>query len=349
MPNWAQVLEQLQTEQIRGQQDAVRAQARAMQAFDTVRRTYLQQLFGETHRNTIAYYSGFLSKPDRSDINDEDKNGFMMAVHRLKPRFAGLDLILHTPGGNIASTQSIVDYLHRMFGNDIRAIIPQMAMSAGTMMACSCREIVMGKQSNLGPIDPHLNGVPAYGVISEFEEAYKEIKGKKDTGIDHAKVLVWQPIISQYKPTFLSQCRNAISLSNQFVEEQLATVMFGAEKESLAQTKKQKADAKRKARQIVKRLTDYTENRRHDRHIHIEECKKIGLRVVELEAKGNEQFQDLVLTIHHCYMHALMNSSAYKIIENHLGDAFVKHSIAAARMSPRSPSPPAGWPEPSGQ
>jgi len=36
-----------------------------------------------------------------------------------------------------------------MFGTNIRAIVPQLAMSAGTMIALSCKEIVMGKQSNL--------------------------------------------------------------------------------------------------------------------------------------------------------------------------------------------------------
>lgn len=94
---------------------------------DVVRREYLSKLHAHTGRNVIAYYSGFLSKPGvgQQEINDEDKNGFMMAVHRLD-RSKGLDLILHTPGGNVASTQSIVHYLHQMFDDNIRAIVPQM-------------------------------------------------------------------------------------------------------------------------------------------------------------------------------------------------------------------------------
>ena len=39
-----------------------------------------------------------------------------------------------------------MDYLRAMWSTDIRAVIPQLAMSAGTMIACSCKEIVMGKQ-----------------------------------------------------------------------------------------------------------------------------------------------------------------------------------------------------------
>lgn len=88
----------------------------------------------------------------------------------------GLDLILHTPGGDLAATESIVDYLNQMFGKDIRAIIPQISMSAGTMMALSCSEIMMGKQSNLGPIDPQMGGVACQAVLDEFQKAKDDIR-----------------------------------------------------------------------------------------------------------------------------------------------------------------------------
>ena len=154
----------------------------------------LRSVHQHTGRNVIAYYSGWLSKQlvVGMEINDEDKNGFMMAVHKLD-RAKGLDLILHTPGGDIASTQSIVNYLQKMFDDNIRAVVPQLAMSAGTVIACSCREILMGKQSNLGPIDPQVRGVPAYGVIREFERAVKEIKK------DAASAAVWQVIIGKFQ------------------------------------------------------------------------------------------------------------------------------------------------------
>ena len=58
---------------------------------------------------------------------------------------------------------------------NIRVIVPHMAMSAGTMIACSAKEIIMGKESSLGPIDPQYRNVPAEGVIDEFNRAVKEI------------------------------------------------------------------------------------------------------------------------------------------------------------------------------
>jgi serine dehydrogenase proteinase len=299
MPNWSQVLVEIN-------QFVQASNAQARGAVDIIRRKYLGELATYTGRNVIAYYSGWLSKPNiiQSEINDEDKNGFMMAVHGLD-RKIGLDLILHTPGGSIAATQSIADYLHKMFKRDIRAIVPQIAMSAGTMLACSCQKIIMAKHSNLGPIDPHLNGVPAYGVIQEFKRALKEVKADPSTAD------VWRSIIGQYRPTFLGQCANAIAWSNTFVRTELVAGMF-----------KGKPDAAARARKVVKKLTDYTGNRTHGRHIHFDECTKVGLDTVLLE--DDKKLQDLVLTVHHCYMHSLMNTAAYKMIENHKGTALVK-------------------------
>lgn len=279
----------------------------AQSSVDIIRRKYLQKLFKYTGRNLIAYYSGFLSKPNLpSDIRDEDMNGFMMVIHGLADRNQGLDIILHTEGGNLAATQAIVFYLRKMFGNNIRAIVPQISMSAGTMMACSCKKILMTKHSNLGPIDPQFGGIPAYGVIKEFERAFNEVQ------VDPSKLGIWQTIIGQYRPTFLSQCENAIDRSKEFVIEQLMKVMFS-----------EHPDPKGIATKAVEALTDYDGNKGHDRHIDATECKdKIGLEIEYIE--DDQHLQDLILPIHHCFMHSLMNTQAYKMIENHLGHAFVK-------------------------
>jgi hypothetical protein len=292
MPNWNEVLQQIQQIQTQGQN-----------ASGIVRSHFLQQLHEKTGRNIIAYYSGFLSKPGIGglEINDEDKNGFMMAV-------------LHTPGGSISSTQSIVDYLHKMFGKNIRAIVPQIAMSAGTMIACSCSEIWMGKHSNLGPIDPQVNNIPAYGVLGEFKRACDEIK------LDNSKIPIWQSIIGQYRPTFLSRCENAIAWSNDFVREQLIAIMFEG-----------MPDAKARARKVVQGLTHYRKNKTHENHLHFEECERIGLKVKAIEdAKDNNGqkdiiFQDLILTVHHCYMQLLMNTNCVKAIENQMGVGLFKN------------------------
>lgn len=292
MPSWNQVLLELQ-------------RSPRKDALDTVRRKYLKKLSQHRGRNVIAYYSGWLQKPGfaRSSINDDDKNGLMAAIHKLDKQ-KGLDILLHTPGGDMAATESIIDYLHKMFNGNIVAIIPQLAMSGGTMIACSCSEIIMGKQSNIGPIDPQFNGIPAHGVIKEFQQAIDEIK------LDPQAAPIWQVIIGKYHPTFLGECQNAIKLADLVVKRRLVEVMFKGD-----------TDADKKAEDVVKFLNEHEDSLTHARHIHIEEAKGCGLVIEDLEK--DEVLQDLVLTTHHCFMHTFANSQAIKIIENQLGNAVV--------------------------
>ena len=297
MPNWKTIL------------DDVKA---AGSTHDVIRRKYLTDLHKYTGRNVIVYYSGWLQKKDLIkrgvlgfDLNDEDKNGFMSTIHGLD-RSKGLDLILHTPGGEMAATESLVDYLRAMFGSDIRAIIPQIAMSAGTMVACSCKEILMGKHSNIGPIDPQVNGIPTHGIIEEFTRAFSEIQQNQ------AAIPLWQPIIAKYSPTLVGECQKAIEWSNEMVKEWLITGMFAGE-----------ADADAKAEKVVAELGDHVLTKSHGRHISIERARGMGLKVSALEEDGI--LQDAVLTVHHACIQTLEATPTIKIIENHNGTAFIKN------------------------
>jgi ATP-dependent protease ClpP protease subunit len=302
MPNWRHVLGEIQKETSDVNDSAD----------DKVRRKYLMELNRHHGRNVICYYSGFLSKPSTLqglEINDEDKNGFMLCVHGLD-RSKGLDLFLHTPGGNGAATESLIDYLKQIFGNDIRAFVPQIAMSAGTIMACACKEIFMGKHSNLGPIDPQINGLPAAAVIAEIQTAYDDITK------NNQRAWVWNPILSRYTPGFVQQCHWAMQAAQAVVTPYLKDNMFSG-----------RADAQQLADRIVARLTDLSTNKGHDKHIHAKECQDLGLEIRLLEDKSNKQLQDLVLTVHHCYMFSLSNTGAFKFIENHTGRRWIKAQV----------------------
>ncbi len=41
---------------------------------------------------------------------------------------------------------------------------------------------MMGKQSNLEPIDPQIGGVPCQGVLDEFRQAKEDIKTNPNSG-----------------------------------------------------------------------------------------------------------------------------------------------------------------------
>ena len=229
----------------------------------------------------------------------------MTVVHKLD-RTKGLDLVLHTPGGAVSATESLVDYLRQMFGTNIRVIVPQLAMSAGTMIACSAQTIVMGKQSSLGPIDPQLgSGIPAHGVVEEFNRAYSEIKS------DQAKIPLWQPIIAKYHPTLIGECEKAIVWAKEIVREWLISGML-----------KDKENNNKLADKIIEELADHALMKSHSRHLAAQRCIDMGLNIEMLE--NDDEFQDIVLSLHHACIHTLTSTPATKIIENHNGVAFIQ-------------------------
>jgi ClpP class serine protease len=285
--------------------------------FDVIRRERLKNLARLTRRNVIIYYSGWLQKPKipGTQVTDADKNGFMTVIHGLD-RTKGLDLILHTPGGETAATESLVVYLRAMFGDDIRAVVPELAMSAGTMIACSCKAIVMGKHSSLGPIDPQFGGMAAHGVVEEFNRAHAEIKA------DQSRAFVWQPIIAKYSPTLIGECEKAIQWSTEMAREWLVTGMLSGDN-----------DRDAKADRIVKELGDHALTKSHARHLSASRCKDMGLNVLILE--DDQRLQDAVLSVHHACILTLAGTGAFKIIENQDGVASVS---VAQQMLVQGPS-----------
>ena len=207
MPSWSSILNQVQALSNEGAE------------LNRIRGEYLAKISSITGRNVISYYSCWLKTPGapNSSINDQDMNAFMNAVHGLD-RSKGLDLLLHTPGGDLAATESLINYLRTIFSDNIRAIVPQISMSAGTIIALSCREIIMGKQSSLGPIDPQLGGVACQSVLEEFETAVKEVTANP------ASAALWQVIFNKYNPTFITACKKSIEWSERLMEDCIQSV-----------------------------------------------------------------------------------------------------------------------------
>ena len=61
---------------------------------------------------------------------------------------------------------------------------------------------------------------------------------------------------------------------------------------------------------------------------------QLNVKSIESDKSSDKDFQDLVLTVHHCYMHSLMNTPSFKMIENHMGAALVKQQRAVIVQQP---------------
>lgn len=82
------------------------------------------------------------------------------------------------------------------------------------------------------------------------------------------------------------------------------------------------------ANDIVSFLSDHKTTATHSRHLPLSKCQEIKLNVLMLE--DDKELQDLVLTVHHAYMHTFSMSPAIKITENHLGVATVLMGVPQA-------------------
>lgn len=290
-------------------------------AQDNIRREYLNDLHEHTNRDLIVYMSGFTSLKAPTipstfqSINLQDVQGFMAALHGLKGD--KLDIMLHSPGGSLEAAEQIVQYVRSKYEH-IRAIVPQNAMSAATMIACACDEIVMGKQSALGPIDPQLTlpsptgqfTAPAHSILDDFNKAKESIIAEPQSAP------LWVNRINLLPPGILNICENTIKNSESKVAEWLNSYMFSN-------------DEDKKGEEIAAWLGKAAEHKSHGRPIGIEHCKDLGLKVTALE--DDQDFQEKVLSVFHASAVTLDLTACIKFIENQNGKGWF---LAAETLMP---------------
>jgi len=291
--------------------DQIQQEFAKLGAHDVLRRRYLKELYDYTNNSTILYAASFNSNrlpgiPGHVlSIAQHDIQGFMSALSGIAGE--SLDLILHSQGGSLEAADQIVQYLRSKFGR-IRAIVPQNAMSAATMIACACDEIVMGKHSAIGPIDPQITlptptghfTAPAHAILSEFEQA------RKDIIADPRTAPLWVNKFNTYPAGLLTMCGDTIDLAKEKVAGWLERFMF-----------KGSATAHETAKDASAWLANAAIHKTHGRPISLEQARSIGLKVVPLEE--DQSFQEHVLSVFHATMLTFESSNCMKLIENHNG------------------------------
>jgi hypothetical protein len=127
---------------------------------------YLRQLLIRdiqqvTNRDLIVYFTDCDRTNAQIDQSDD------VAISELLTACAGkpVDLLLETNGGATDATEKVCS-LFRQAAPDLRVIVPRRAKSNGTVIALCGSTILMGQQSELGPIDPSIGGVPAEFVVN---------------------------------------------------------------------------------------------------------------------------------------------------------------------------------------
>jgi len=126
------------------------------------------------HRQTPGLL-GSLS-PRYIDLDDSERIMDAIRAAGDKP----IDLLLHTPGGLVIAAEQIARVLHGHSAG-VTVIVPQYAMSGGTLLALAADRILMDENAMLGPIDPQLDNYPAVSYLRVLQE--KEINAVGDQTI----------------------------------------------------------------------------------------------------------------------------------------------------------------------
>lgn len=223
----------------------------------------------------------------------------------------GLTLLLHTPGGITNATETLVGYLRSKFGF-IEVMVPALAMSAGTMIALGSDRIVMGRQSQLGPIDPQVP-IPATGrsfsarsIVDQFEHARQEIHA------DRVNAHAWAPILSTLGHGLLEEAQNALQYGEDMVTGWLEAHMM-----------RNASDPAAAARIVAAHFNDAAVHKSHGRRIDRDDARAQGVTVEDLE--DSQALQEAVLSAYHVATIAFQTSTIAKFIASNRGRQWVKH------------------------
>lgn len=206
-------------------------------------------------------------------------------------------IILDTPGGTVEVVERMVDTI-RTFYDDVAFIIPDRAMSAGTIFAMAGDSIMMDYFSRLGPIDPQLQRdnhlVPALSYLIQYERLIQKDREGKLTNAEYA-------LLSKFDLAELHQFEQARELSITLLKKWLAKYKFkNWTKTATANTVVTSEMREERAKTIATQLSDNTRWHSHGRGISREtlEGDDIKLKIDDLAASLH--LQTSVRKYHHC-------------------------------------------------
>ncbi|HQJ10173.1 MAG TPA: ATP-dependent Clp protease proteolytic subunit [Deltaproteobacteria bacterium] len=215
--------------------------------FETKRKSRVITLI---HRQEIMKLLGF---PLMRYIDITDSEDILRAI-RFTPADMPIDMIVHTPGGLVLSSEQIAKALKRHKAK-VTIFVPHYAMSGGTLLCLAADEVVMDENAVLGPVDPQLGEYPAAAILN--------VLGKKEPKDIDDKTFILADV-----------SRKALAQVKDFVR----MILSGERSEE---------DAERIAK-------IFTEGRwTHDYPIFFEEAKSIGINVSSGMPKEVYQLMDL--------------------------------------------------------
>jgi membrane-bound ClpP family serine protease len=200
------------------------------------------------------------------------------------PKRDKLAVVLETNGGIIEVVERMVLAIRHHYPSEVIMIVPNRAMSAGTVFALSGDRIMMDYFSCLGPIDPQVqrNGkfVPALSYLVQYERLIE--KSKKGTLTTAEMVLLQQLDLAE-----LHSFEEARELSNTLLKEWLAKYKFKDWKKTESHgTEVTGAMREERALEVAEKLMNHQLWHSHSRPISMEVLHRdIKLKIEDFGSK----------------------------------------------------------------
>lgn len=202
------------------------------------------------------------------------------AIEAVEERKDSISVILDTPGGIVEVVERMVATLRSNY-QDVTVIVPDRAMSAGTIFALSADRIMMDYFSCLGPIDPQIEKddrlVPALSYLNQFERLNKKAEDGKLTAAEYA-------LLSKLDLGELYQFEQARELSVELLVKWLSKYKFkGWNKTETRGVKVTDKMKKKRAQEIANLLNETARWHSHARGIDVRTLREeVGLRIDDL-------------------------------------------------------------------
>lgn len=273
------------------------------------RKTQLRRISELRGGNDVLVYAGDFNKGEAP--NSIDYSDLLPLIDQLE-NLSGeaLDFILETPGGIGEVAEDIVRILREKY-KTVSIIVPGWAKSAGTIIAMSADEILMGSMSALGPIDAQLRWqgktFSAHALLEGFEKIKKEVE---DSGTLNKAFI---PVLQGISPGELQQAQNSLDFAKDLVTDWLAKFKFRKWEEH-SSTGKPVSDEQRKARveEIAGQLCDHGRWLSHAKSIKIADLESMRLRITDYSS--NTDLSDAIQR-YYTLLQMTFGTNIYKVFE----------------------------------
>jgi hypothetical protein len=229
-----------------------------------------QQEYGRKLVIYIAFFphpGGIITNEDSETIENVLRSCDMSG-------FEGLDLMLHSPGGLPQAAGDIIRVC-RTYAPSFRVIVPNMAMSAATVLAMGSDKIVMSDTSKLGPIDPQMVYQTKEGTFvraaNSFIQAFGSLVNEANqlAGANRP-IAAHLHLLTKQDPSWIIECVRARNATTDLA--------FRVLKDSML---KGKSDDE--VRGVVKSFLDIGDQSSHGRTINPNEAKQMGLDIEQVD------------------------------------------------------------------